>query len=464
MKKITKLFLFFVIMVIGVTTVNAKEVFKLDWKTEEYVLENTNTGISDYGVRNIEYKDGYLTTMMDSNNDWKTYINYYDVKGELITQSDILSDSIILDLIVKNDVVYALVDRGSIYLLQLSDDLEDFDNMYRFPPAYTDDLKSMLYSEIPFFGINLLSVDDEGTAYVVTIDYDMLVLSSEGELSYESYNEELLKKQFPELMELEKYYLDDVYYYTLKMNDSHIVLGGIKPNECLYTSDDCEYDSVGVITLQDNTGKELWTKEYSEYKEFINTILVGKYIVTIGIIDSEDQAPSHIVVIDQNGNIVQTIENENSYYYLTATSRGIMVTNYSEEYNNGNDGISYEDNVTISTEVYQLLYDINTTVNGKGKVEVVNNELPGTDVTFKVTPQEGYVLSEVRVTDANGKVVTFTDYTFTMPSADVTIEVIFVEEVKNPITSSSFIIIVAIGLAVSISMLAYNQKKYKWLK
>ena len=464
MKKITKLFLFFVIMVIGITTVNAKEVFKLDWKTEEYVLENIYTGISDYGVRNIEYKDGYLTTMMDSNNDWKTYINYYDVKGELITQSDILSDSIILDLIVKNDVVYALVDRGSIYLLQLSDDLEDFDNMYRFPPAYTDDLKSMLYSEIPFFGINLLSVDDEGTAYVVTIDYDMLVLSSEGELSYESYNEELLKKQFPELMELEKYYLDDVYYYTLKMNDSHIVLGGIKPNECLYTSDDCEYDSVGVITLQDNTGKELWTKEYSEYKEFINTILVGKYIVTIGIIDSEDQAPSHIVVIDQNGNIVQTIENENSYYYLTATSRGIMVTNYSEEYNNGNDGISYEDNVTISTEVYQLLYDINTTVNGKGTVEVVNNELPGTDVTFKVTPQEGYVLSEVRVTDANGKVVTFTDYTFTMPSADVTIEVIFVEEVKNPITSSSFIIIVAIGLAVAISMLAYNQKKYKWLK
>jgi hypothetical protein len=51
-----------------------------------------------------------------------------------------------------------------------------------------------------------------------------------------------------------------------------------------------------------------------------------------------------------------------------------------------------------------------------------------------------------------------------MPSADVTIEVVFVEEVKNPITSSSFIIIVAIGLAVAISMLAYNQKKYKWLK
>ena len=46
MKKITKLFLFFIIMVIGVTTVNAKEVFKLDWKTEEYVLENIYTGIS----------------------------------------------------------------------------------------------------------------------------------------------------------------------------------------------------------------------------------------------------------------------------------------------------------------------------------------------------------------------------------------------------------------------------------
>ena len=464
MKKLTKLFLFFVIMVIGITTVNAKEVFKLDWKTEEYVLENIYTGISDYGVRNIEYKDGYLTTMIDSNNDWTTYINYYDAKGELITQSDIIGEAIILDLIVKNDVVYALVDAGNIYLLQLTEDLKDFDSTYMFPPEYTDGLESMLYSEIPFFGINLLSVDDEGTAYVVTVDYDMLVLSSEGELSYEYYNEELLKKQFPELMELENYYLDDLYYYTLKMNDSHIVLGGIKPNECLYTSDDCEYDSVGVITLQDNTGKELWTKEYSEYKEFINTILVGKYIVTIGIIDSEDQAPSHIVVIDQNGNIVQTIENENSYYYLTATSRGIMVTNYSEEYNNGNDGISYEDNVTISTEVYQLLYDINTTVNGKGTIEVVNNELPGTDVTFKVTPQKGYVLSEVKVTDSNGKVVTFTDYHFTMPSADVTIEVVFVEDKKNPETTD-----VAVIACIAIIVLGgigtmYSIRKLSWLK
>ena len=464
MKKITKLFLFFVIMVIGITTVKAKEVFKLDWSTPEYTLENMYTGISDYSIRNAEYKDGYITTIMDSNNDWTTYINYYDAKGELITQSDILIGGLILDLIVKDDTIYVLVDLDGIWLLELSSDLKNVETEYRFPDEYQDGLRSMLYSEIPFFGINLLSVDDEGYAYVVTVDYDMLVLSPDGELTYEYYNEELLTEQFPELMELENYYLDDVYYYNLKMNDSHIVLGGIKPNECLYTSDDCEYDSVGIITLQDNTGKELWTKEYSEYKEFINTILVGKYIVTIGIIDSEDQAPSHIVVIDQNGNIVQTIENENSYYYLTATSRGIMVTNYSEEYNNGNDGISYEDNVTISTEVYQLLYDINTTVNGKGTVEVVNNELPGTDVAFKVTPQEGYVLSEVKVTDSNGKVVTFTDYHFTMPSADVTIEVIFVEEVKNPITSSSFIIIVAIGLAVAISMLAYNQKKYKWLK
>ena len=464
MKKITKLLFSLLIIFSGIIIANAKDIFKLDWATSEYTMENMYTGISDYGIRNIEYKDGYITTLMDSNNNWETYINYYDTTGELITQSDIISGGLILDIIVKNDSVYVLVDYDGIYLLQLSEDLQDFDLIYEYPEEYHDGLRSMLYSEIPFFGINLLSVDDNGNAYVVTVDYDMLILSSDGKLTYEYYNEELLTEQFPELMELENYYLSEYYYYNLKMNENNIVLGGIKPNECLYTSDSCEYDSVGVITLQDNIGKELWTKEYSDYKEFLNTMLVGKYIVTIGITDLEDLGPSHIVVIDLDGNIVQTIENENSYYYLTATSRGIMITNYSEAYNAGNDGLSYTDNVTISTEVYQLLYDINTNVSGKGSIEVVANELPGSDVIFKVTPQEGYELKEVKITDANGNIIIFTENTFTMPSSDVTIEVTFVESKKNPETADVAVIAcLAIIILGGIGTI-YSIKKLSWLK
>lgn len=462
MKKTSKIILSIVLFLTFATVANAKNVFQLDWSTSKYTLENIYTGISDYSIRNAEYKDGYITTVMDSNNNWTTYINYYDKEGNLIIQSDILKSSVILDLIVKNNYIYALVDDdASIYLLQMNQNLDDLENIYQIPSNYYNGLKSMLYSEIPFFGIHLLSVDDDGNAYIVTVDYDMLMISTDNQLTYIYYDETKLSEQFTDLMKLDKYLLDDVYYYTLKSNKSHIVLGGINPNDCLFKSNTCDYDSTGIITLQDINSNELWTKEYTDYKEFINTIFVGNYIVTIGIKELDDQSSSDIVVIDLDGNIVQTIKNDNSYYYLTATSNGFMITNYSEEYNNGNDGLSYIDNVTITTEVYQLFYDIETKISGKGTIETIEQAGAGDNITFTVNPEKGYVLDKVVVTDKAGNKITFTDYTFTMPSYDVTIEVTFVPE--NPDTEDIAIIACIAIIICGIIGTIYSIRKIRWL-
>ncbi len=112
-------------------------------------------------------------------------------------------------------------------------------------------------------------------------------------------------------------------------------------------------------------------------------------------------------------------------------------------------------------------YNIETITDGNGTVEADHIEAEsGTAVKFTVTPEEGYVLGEVKVTDANGNVLTFTDYTFTMPSSDVKIEVIFKKitndgDVINPNTVGKLIGIIGIGFIISLGTLSLYYKKIK---
>ena len=224
------------------------------------------------------------------------------------------------------------------------------------------------------------------------------------------------------------------------------------------------------ISKYDANGNLQWEKEYGSIKETFNAIKLdenGNYKVVGGKkvnTDSIQLSEAIIVTYDTEGNILhdESYSHEKGAWfygmdYVSDEAYVYVGSSFENE-------TSLADDILIVYNTNAYIYNIISKTEGKGSIEVVSNAGAGEKITFKVTPEKGYILKEVRVTDANGKVVTFTDYTFTMPSADVTIEVIFVEEVKNPITSSSFIIIVAIGLAVAISMLAYNQKKYKWLK
>ena len=107
------------------------------------------------------------------------------------------------------------------------------------------------------------------------------------------------------------------------------------------------------------------------------------------------------------------------------------------------------------------IYDIETKVQGKGEIKAVSSSEPGEGVKFEVTPQKGYVLSVVKVTDANGNVITFTDYTFTMPSSNVLIEAVFVP--INPNTTDVAIMgIVIVGILFAIAATVYY-KKLKWM-
>lgn len=71
-------------------------------------------------------------------------------------------------------------------------------------------------------------------------------------------------------------------------------------------------------------------------------------------------------------------------------------------------------------EYYERTFEVLTKDDGNGKVTSSKEKAQsGESVLFTITPNKDYELKEVKVTDAYGNVVTFTDYTFTMPTSDV---------------------------------------------
>ena len=117
--------------------------------------------------------------------------------------------------------------------------------------------------------------------------------------------------------------------------------------------------------------------------------------------------------------------------------------------------------VTIAAD--DLIYNIQTKTDGNGTIESTHvHAEKGEIIKFVITPNEGYVLSEVKVTDEKGNVITFTENTFTMPEANVTIEATFT--VENSETSTSNIIIATILLIISCTIFYKFKKKANWVE
>lgn len=113
---------------------------------------------------------------------------------------------------------------------------------------------------------------------------------------------------------------------------------------------------------------------------------------------------------------------------------------------------------------YGFDYIIDTKTDGNGEITSEKVEAgKGEEIKFTVTPKEGYVLGAVKVTDSEGNVVIFTDYTFTMPSSDVLIEATFIS--KNPDTTSMnlFITYSLLIIVLGAYLTIISIKKVSWI-
>lgn len=119
-----------------------------------------------------------------------------------------------------------------------------------------------------------------------------------------------------------------------------------------------------------------------------------------------------------------------SGYQMTTSNDGNTYTFTKKSGSSGGGGGTSTPTYTVTT---------GTTSNGTVTVNP-KNPTKGSTVTVNVTPNDGYQLDTLTVTDANGKNVevkkkTDTEYTFTMPASKVTVSAAFVEIPEEPTPS-----------------------------
>lgn len=118
-------------------------------------------------------------------------------------------------------------------------------------------------------------------------------------------------------------------------------------------------------------------------------------------------------------------------------------------------GAGVRHHVTMDANQIDYVYSIKTKINGNGTVKSVKYQAKnGEKISFSIVPNNGYVLKEAKITDLEGNEITFTDNEFTMPSADVVIEVFFIKEKINPETTDK-ITLVFIFIIISAVLLGY---------
>ena len=255
-------------------------------------------------------------------------------------------------------------------------------------------------------------------------------------------------------------------------------------------SNDANYDTFSDYwQLTDEIGKKLTLSGYN-YGDFIDFIF--KYSSKDGYIESEDA---------EYTNKVKLIPIENKYgrFYIGSTNLwpepndnmhylgldGYNQVRAQSELEYGAQFLAYEYvenvevenvlDVTINTQLCEApeYFNIETEVEGNGKIEVINKALASSRITFRVSPLAGEELQEIIITTASGETIVFSQEdleenddgtisilvnSFVMPESDVRIKAVFSS--ANPQTFdriNAFEIILAISLIGLIGLAIFKK-------
>jgi len=138
---------------------------------------------------------------------------------------------------------------------------------------------------------------------------------------------------------------------------------------------------------------------------------------------------------------------------IDRTLGGLVVAGYNTEEEAG---------YTIAYE-YEL-FEVATKTDGNGKI--TTNKVMGAEgevVEFTITPNEGYILKRVVVTNEFGQEIEFTENKFTLPSADVEIYAEFEKlVVPNPSTgiNNPYVSLGLIAAMATCAFIILKKKKY----
>ncbi len=383
-----------------------------------------------------------------SSKDAKSSNTYYYIVTLL---NDNCEEEILLDIQTNGSFYYAYLNEIDDFYVMIDEYLEkilvvnkDFDSYEYFDIEELDDsdLKELLgdyyypykkmssISNLEYFEVTLdndvafiqyFTYSSSPSYYVMTIDLN------NGNSNKLKLNKEGILSGYAKLYEGKVYFVREVNSDDIDTNcllDSDEVTDDNEPNYCLTNFElviyDLEFNELYVKQLQSVDG---------DYYDYIQG--VGRYVGDIFVTDD-----SLYVVFNYN------------------PGRKTNVPDYEVE-------LPGENPIVVK---YSIDYAIESKDDGNGKVEVNTNAKAGDKVTFKVTPNEGFVVNTIKITNMNGNVIEHSDNSFIMPSGDVIVDVTFKKEVINPNTISMGIVGLIVVSLIGVFILYKNGKKLSWLK
>ena len=142
-----------------------------------------------------------------------------------------------------------------------------------------------------------------------------------------------------------------------------------------------------------------------------------------------------ITVNNDGGTFTATLPNQTKTYTFTARYTGEENGNYTDKNVTCTVAVSHHSSGSSSSNPTYSVTTPSKSENGKVSLDK-STAKKGDTVTVTVTPDAGYQLDKLTVTDKNGTMLKLTDkgdgkYSFTMPDGKVEVKAVFAKEVKT---------------------------------
>lgn len=481
MKKILKyLTVLTFLFVLELTYVNAessyyKHVWSYDWNA------GTMSGIID----SIDTEDGFLAVGFTNGDNPKANILYFNKKGEYQSE-ETYPNTKLARIIKENENYYAFGknETNNTYVVLTLDSKGKIKKSFEYEVSNSiqnaeDDAFYVVSGDSQFFIFDFW--------YFSEYEYNVIVIDKtfNEEECYDvpgNYWDEEMETLLKPFTDLHQFYMNYAFDWDGATNED--VTDSI-PYKDGFLVTRVEFNNKESILWYEKDGEPVWTKELGNV--FAKAVIPYEDIIIVSEGSWEDESVE-FSIYDSKGT---KLENDDIYNYYP--KNGKFYPEFFVELENGFMTASTKDGNPLATQImyFSKPFKVNVKTDGNGEISVVENAFSYNDVTFTIKPKEGYVLGEVKVTDDKGNVVTFTDYTFTMPTADVTIEATFnieekkeevkeetkeetpvkeepketiVEEQPNPKTMDIAIVGVSITAIVSIIIFFNQRKKLKFLQ
>ena len=432
-----------------------ESIFNKKW-SESYDTASRNNYVSDV----LKVEDGLLTISTKNNKVFITLLTYDGIVVKNVDISPAIDGRGLRLFEVENGYIGFAVAEDGIYKIAISSDFEV--------------TSTEVYNANEIFYYNKLyavKIDNEvyfftGYAYdqyLIKYDFDDQYFS---DVVYEDLDSKASKV-------LDGYFEITTYDYCKRMiiNDSYsdedvVVNPDDETVEDAYCAVfEAPYNGGYIFSLYEgnkDVGKLVYYKDDEVWTKVENNVYygtgaqVGEYFVLSVQKNDNNRVVNSIDIIDSKGEVIDSNAFIDFFItdiipvdddFIVSGSMGICKADITQPKRNVKKSVSRflsqmsVINNNCDNTMYLAYFEYNHIIETKtdGNGTVTANKIrtsKGTEVEFTIEPKKGYVLGTVKVTDANGNVLTINDYKFIMPDDDVLIEATFLKEPMNPLTAT----------------------------